>query len=88
MKKNLNITITAAPNTGKSSLTYLFKEFLREKGIEYTVQDTDLSTEEEMDKHFAKKDLTEVTNALKEKIIVNFNQVQVRRVHTDEERLK
>lgn len=89
MKKNIDITIAAGAGTGKSSLTYLFKEFLKEKGIEYTVEDTDLSTEEEIDKHFSTKDLTEVTNSLKEKVVVNFKQVQLSKgVRDDQDRVK
>lgn len=51
MKKKLNITVSGQSGSGKSRLTFLLKEFLREQGFEVEQElNIDHSTESNFDK--------------------------------------
>ncbi len=77
-KKNIEVVIAAQVGTGKSSLAFLFKEFLKEKGIEYSVEgDSDFLTEGDMDNHFKKRGIENYVSSLKEKVKINLKQVQL-----------
>jgi len=65
----LKIEILGSTNTGKSTLLYLIKETLKEKGINVKFEDIDFDNDEKrFDKHF-RKNLNERINMLKNRKI-------------------
>jgi adenylylsulfate kinase-like enzyme len=50
MKKEINIYVTGLPNSGKSRLSYALKEFLKERGFEVEVTDSDFADEKSFDR--------------------------------------
>jgi adenylylsulfate kinase-like enzyme len=50
MNKEINIYVTGLTNTGKSRLSYALKEFLKERGFEVEVTDSDFTDEKSFDR--------------------------------------
>lgn len=79
MKKNLIITIAGETSTGKSSVAYLIKNFLREKGIEVEFDGgKDYDTEEQFDDNIGRY-MEQKIEALKEKVSIKLEEKQLSR---------
>ena len=79
-KKELTITVAGQTAFGKSRLTYLLKNFLRENGFEVEQElNIDSTSEEEFDSSMS-KNFEEVINDFKEtrKIKIKIKEKQVR----------
>ena len=74
--KTIKITISGETKTGKSRLTYLIKEMLREKGFNVEFEDFDFGNEQNFD-HIMSKNLDETINSIKEQTKIIIEQVQI-----------
>lgn len=76
-KKDLIITVSGQVASGKSRLTYLLKEFLREQGFEVEFDgNLDYTTECDFDKHIS-KNIDEVIENFKDTRKITLKEVQL-----------
>lgn len=72
-KQKLNITVSGEANTGKSSLTYLLKNFLLEKGFNVKIKThEDYKDDNDFENQMSKKSDDVINDILdKQEILIN-----------------
>lgn len=83
-KKDIIVTVAGLTASGKSSLTYLLKKFLREQGFEVEfVGNLDHPTESKFDRHMS-KNFDEVIESFKGTRKITLKEVQLNNFTKDE----
>lgn len=78
-KKHLFITVSGTAGSGKSRLTYLLKQFLKESGFEVNqILNEDHPTEANFDKVMS-RNRDEVTNVLRSSRTITLQEQQIQR---------
>jgi thymidylate kinase len=77
--KNINITVSGQVGVGKSRVTFLLKQFLREKGFEVNFTgSTDHPSESDFDKQIS-SNIETVIDSIKETSGITLTEVQEKR---------
>jgi len=86
MKKELIITVGGVANSGKSRITFLLKQFLREKGFEVELENSlDHPNEREFDIRM-NKNLNNIIDFIKKRRKISLKQVQFNNENSKKDR--